>query len=199
MGDTGRHEIFLLRHGETEWSSSGRHTGRTDVPLTPRGEQLATAAGRTLTALRGTGPLTALASPRTRARRTAELAGHPAEVEPLLAEWDYGDYEGRTTPEIREDVPEWTVWTHPTPGGESAAEVTGRADELLARVAAELTRRDVLLTGHGHFGRVLIARWLGLPATEGVRFALDPAGLTVLGHERGVPQLHRSNVPATAG
>ncbi|MFR9732107.1 acid phosphatase [Saccharopolyspora sp. MS10] len=199
MGESGRHEIFLLRHGETEWSSSGRHTGRTDIPLTARGEQLAVAAGRALASLRGDGPITALASPRARARRTAELAGHPAGVEPLLAEWDYGDYEGRTTPEIREDVPEWTVWTHPVPGGESAAEVTGRADALLARLAGELSRGDVLLTGHGHFSRALIARWLGLPVTEGVRFALDPAGITVLGHERGVPQLHRSNVPATAG
>ncbi|MGW0893593.1 acid phosphatase [Saccharopolyspora sp. NPDC002578] len=199
MAESGEHKVFLLRHGETEWSSSGKHTGRTDIPLTPRGERLAAAAGRTLADLRGTAPLTALASPRDRARRTAELAGFTPEVEPLLAEWDYGDYEGRTTPQIREHVPEWTVWTHPSPGGESAADVTARADALLARVTAELGRGDVLLAGHGHFGRALIARWLGLPVTEGVRFALDPAGITVLGHERGVPQLERSNLPAAAG
>ncbi|GAB2664769.1 acid phosphatase [Saccharopolyspora gloriosae] len=199
MAESGEHKVFLLRHGETEWSSSGKHTGRTDIPLTPRGERLAAAAGRTLADLRSTAPLIALASPRDRARRTAELAGFTPEVEPLLAEWDYGDYEGRTTPQIREHVPEWTVWTHPSPGGESAADVTARADALLARVTAELGRGDVLLAGHGHFGRALIARWLGLPVTEGVRFALDPAGITVLGHERGVPQLERSNLPAAAG
>lgn len=199
MAESGEHKVFLLRHGETEWSSSGKHTGRTDIPLTPRGERLAVAAGHTLAELRGTAPLIALASPRDRARRTAELAGFTPAVEPLLAEWDYGDYEGRTTPQIREHVPEWTVWTHPVPGGESAADVTARADALLARVTAELGRGDVLLAGHGHFGRALIARWLGLPVTEGVRFALDPAGITVLGHERGVPQLERSNLPAIAG
>ncbi|WP_243792246.1 acid phosphatase [Saccharopolyspora gloriosae] len=199
MAESGEHKVFLLRHGETEWSSSGKHTGRTDIPLTSRGERLAVAAGRTLTDLRGSASLTALASPRDRARRTAELAGFAPAVEPLLAEWDYGDYEGRTTPEIREHVPEWTVWTHPNPGGESAADVTARADALLARVTSELARGDVLLAGHGHFGRALIARWLDLPVTEGVRFALDPAGISVLGHERGVPQLERSNVPAAAG
>ncbi|MEU6131988.1 acid phosphatase [Saccharopolyspora sp. NPDC047091] len=195
MAESGERKVFLLRHGETEWSSSGKHTGRTDVPLTTRGEQLAVAAGRTLADLRGEAPLTAFASPRGRARRTAELAGLTPEVEPLLAEWDYGDYEGRTTPEIRREVPEWTVWTHPCPGGESAADVTARADALLDRIATA-PAGDVLLAGHGHFSRALIARWLGLPVTEGVRFALDPAGITVLGHERGVPQLERSNVPA---
>lgn len=196
MAESAQHRIFVLRHGETEWSSTGRHTGRTDVPLTGRGERLARAAGKTIADLRGDAPATVLASPRQRARRTAELAGLVPATEPLLAEWDYGDYEGRTTPEIRESVPEWTVWTHPCPGGESAAEVTARADELIARITAEPHRTDVVLSGHGHFSRVLIARWLGLPGTEGVRFALDPAGITVLGHERGVPQLERSNVPA---
>lgn len=186
----------MLRHGETEWSSTGKHTGRTDVPLTELGERLSAAAGKTLAELRGGAPATALASPRQRAARTAELAGLAPRTEPLLAEWDYGDYEGRTTPQIREQVPDWTVWTHPCPGGESAADVTARADELLPLVTELLRAGDVVLAGHGHFSRALIARWLGLAVTDGVRFALDPAGITVLGHERGIPQLERANLPA---
>jgi probable phosphoglycerate mutase len=189
------HQIFLLRHGQTEWSLQGRHTGRTDIPLTAEGERLAQLAGRTLAALQP-GPLTIRASPRQRARRTAELAGlHDVATEPLLAEWDYGDYEGRTTAQIRASVPDWTVWTHPSPHGETAEDVTARADSLLNSVREDLTGSNVVLVGHGHFSRCLIARWLGLPVTSGVLFALDPAGITVLGHERGVPRLDHSNLP----
>lgn len=156
---------------------------------------MARLAGRVLAGL-GPDPLgTVLSSPRSRARRTAELAGlAPVETEPLLAEWDYGDYEGRTTQQIRAEVPGWTVWTHPCPGGETADDVTGRADAVLARARENLTRGNVVLVGHGHFSRCLIARWLDLPVPSGVRFALDPAGITVLGHERGVPRLDRSNI-----
>ncbi|MCK2243932.1 MULTISPECIES: acid phosphatase [unclassified Crossiella] len=186
--------VYLLRHGETEWSRSGQHTGRTDIPLTPQGRAQAEAAGRTLAALGVKGRV--LASPRDRAQVTAELAGLTVdEVTEDLSEWDYGDYEGLTTPRIRESVPGWTVWTHPVPGGESAGQVSVRADRLLDRVRALLPETDVVLVGHGHFSRVLVARWLELPATAGVRFGLGTAGIAVLGFERGVPQLVRLNLP----
>jgi broad specificity phosphatase PhoE len=188
--------VYLLRHGETEWSLSGRHTGRTDIPLTERGRELAVEAGRLVPDLRDTPPALVLTSPRSRARDTARLAGlHVDDVDDRLAEWDYGDYEGRTTPEIRETVPGWTVWTHPCPGGETADEVGKRADDLIAHVTDALGQGDVVLVGHGHFSRVLVARWIGLPATEGVRFAMDAASWAVLGHERGVPRLDHVNLP----
>jgi probable phosphoglycerate mutase len=188
--------VFLLRHGETEWSRSGQHTGRTDVPLTPHGRELAAAAGRLVTGLRGdTPPVLVLSSPRSRARDTARLAGFRVDdVDERLAEWDYGEYEGRTTAEIRETVPGWTVWTHPCPGGETAEEVAGRADALLADARAALDGGDVVLVGHGHFSRVLVARWIGLAATDGVRFAMEAPSWAVLGHERGVPRLDHVNL-----
>lgn len=189
------HRIHLLRHGPTEWSLTGRHTGRTDVPLTDSGEDFARRAGRTLAELEPH-EATVLTSPRSRALRTAELADLAvAESWKLLAEWDYGDYEGLTTPQIRTEVPDWTVWTHACPGGESAADVGARANAVLAEIEPLRQQGDVVLVGHGHFSRALVARWLGLPAAEGVRFALEPAGISVLGHERGVRQLTHSNVP----
>ncbi|TNC22784.1 histidine phosphatase family protein [Amycolatopsis alkalitolerans] len=189
------HELFLLRHGQTEWSVNGRHTGRTDIPLTPAGESQARAAGLTLGTLRK-GPALVLTSPRRRAVRTAELAGLVIdETTEDLAEWDYGEYEGVTTSWIRESVPGWTVWTGPIPGGESSADVAARADKLLDRVRAALAETEVILVGHGHFGRVLVARWLGLPATAGVHFGLDPAGVSVLGEERGEPKIEHLNIP----
>ncbi|MTD58495.1 acid phosphatase [Amycolatopsis pithecellobii] len=189
------HELFLLRHGQTEWSVNGRHTGRTDIPLTPAGESQARSAGLTLSTLRK-GPALVLTSPRRRAVRTAELAGlMVGEITDDLAEWDYGDYEGLTTPQIRETVPGWTVWTGPLPGGEGAADVTARADKVLDRVRAALADTEVILVGHGHFSRVLVARWLGLPATAGVHFGLDPAGVSVLGNERGEPKIEHLNIP----
>lgn len=185
--------LYLLRHGQTEWSESGRHTGRTDVPLTDRGRELARAAGALPLAPKS--PVLVLSSPRTRARETAELAGlHVDRVDERLAEWDYGAYEGITTPEIRRTVPGWTVWTHPCPDGESAAAVGERADGLLAAVTEALARGDVVLVGHGHFSRVLLARWAGLPATEGVRFAMSAPAWAVLGHERGVRRIDHLNV-----
>jgi broad specificity phosphatase PhoE len=199
-GETGSTHpvVYVLRHGETEWSLTGRHTGRTDIPLTTRGEQEARRAGLILSHLRGTDvpPALVLCSPRERARHTAELAGlHVDEVTEELAEWNYGDYEGETTEEIRQKVPEWTVWEHPIPGGESADEVGARASKLLERITEPNRTGDVILVGHGHFSRVLIASWLDRPTAIGVKFALDPAGITVLGAERGVHQVVRSNIP----
>jgi broad specificity phosphatase PhoE len=187
--------ILLVRHGETEWSRSGRHTGRTDIPLTERGRDRARALRPLLHSLLGDGsPVLVLSSPRSRALDTAELAGLDPRADEQLAEWDYGDYEGRTTPEIRETVPGWTVWTHPCPGGETADQVARRADAVLADATPALERGDVVLVGHGHFSRVLVARWVGLPATQGVRFAMDAGGVTVLGHERGVPRIDGLNL-----
>jgi len=136
--------IYLLRHGETEWSATGRHTSFTDIPLTARGRELATASGRVLTGVRGPdAPPFALelTSPRRRAGDTAALAKLSPEVDGSLVEWNYGDYEGLTTPEIRQTVPGWTVWTHPSPNGESAAEVAARADAVLERCRPVLAER----------------------------------------------------------
>ena len=185
--------LYLLRHGETEWSQSGRHTGRTEVPLTEHGRELARAAGALPLAPKA--PFLVLSSPRARARETAELAGLRVDrVDERLAEWDYGAYEGVTTPEIRRTVPGWTVWTHPCPDGETAAAVQDRADDLLVAVSGELAGGDVVLAGHGHFGRVLLARWAGLRSTEGVRFAMSAPAWAVLGHERGVRRIDHLNV-----
>jgi broad specificity phosphatase PhoE len=189
--------IYLLRHGETEWSATGRHTSYTDIPLTDRGRELATASGRVLAAVRGPdAPPFALqlTSPRRRARDTAQLAKLTPEVDESLVEWNYGDYEGLTTPQIRETVPGWTVWSHLSPNGETAEEVTARADRVLGRCREVLADGDVVLVGHGHFSRVLTARWLGLSASAGVGFKLDAGGLTVLGDERGEPRLDHVNL-----
>ncbi|MGI5125597.1 acid phosphatase [Pseudonocardia sp. CA-107938] len=186
--------VFLLRHGETEWSLSGQHTGRTDIPLTERGRKLAVDAGNLWRTLHhDASPVRVLSSPRARARDTAELAGLKVDsYDERLVEWDYGDYEGLTTPQIRESVPDWTVWTHPCPGGETAEQVGARADDVIAEVRS--ADGDVVLVGHGHFSRVLMARWIGLPAAEGVRVTMDPASWSVLGDERGVPSLKRVNL-----
>ena len=184
--------VVLLRHGETEWSLSGQHTGVTDVELTPAGRAQAQAATAVIDRLELRERLV-LTSPRSRARVTAELAGlDPAEVTELLVEWDYGEYEGLTTGEIRESVPGWTVWTHPSPGGESPQQVQSRADAVLDRAVAAGT--DVVLVGHGHFSRALLARWVGLPVTEGIHFSMSPAGVAVLGHEHGRRQIEKMNL-----
>jgi probable phosphoglycerate mutase len=185
--------LVLVRHGETEWSKSGQHTGRTDIPLTDRGRDEALALRDRLD---GWAFARVLCSPLSRALDTARLAGlEPDAVREDLVEWDYGDYEGRTTPDIRTEDPGWTVWTHPSPHGESAASVGARVDRVLADAEAQLADRDVVLVGHGHSGRVLIARYLRLDATAGVGFAFDPASVTVLGHERGVPRIDLLNAP----
>ena len=168
-----------MRHGETEWSRDGRHTGSTDVPLTERGEAQARAAGA---ALRGRSFALVLSSPLQRAAETARLAGFSPQVRPELAEWDYGEYEGRTTPEIREQVPGWTIWGYGAPGGESADQVGARADRVIAELDA--LEGDALVFAHGHLLRVLAARWLELPPADGRLFALDSGTLSTLGHER---------------
>lgn len=179
----GEFRLVLLRHGETEWSAARRHTGRTDCPLTELGEAQARAAGKLLHDLDLRNPLV-LTSPRQRAVHTAELAGLPgAVIDDDLVEWDYGDYEGLTTPEIQQASPGWTIWTGETPGGETAEQVRKRADHVLATVIPELATRDVVLVGHGHFSRALIARWCEFDVTEGRRFFMSTAAVTVLGHD----------------
>jgi broad specificity phosphatase PhoE len=173
-------EVVLVRHGETEWSRELRHTGRTDVPLTEVGERQARAVGE---ALRGREFALVLSSPLARALETARLAGFAPQVRDELAEWDYGEFEGRRTVEIREEVPDWTIWRYGAPGGESVDAVGTRVD----RMVEELRRvddGDVLLFGHGHLLRVLTARWLGLAPGDGRLFALDSATLSALGYER---------------
>jgi probable phosphoglycerate mutase len=173
-------DVWLVRHGATDWSEAGRHTSTTDLPLLASGEE----AARSLQPrLAGHDFALVLTSPRDRARRTAELAGFPgAEAYDDLVEWDYGDYEGVTTDEIRRTVPGWTVWTHPCPGGETAHQVSARLDRVVARCQA--ADADALLFGHGHALRALTARWLGLPVTEGRLLRLDTGTVSRLGHER---------------
>jgi probable phosphoglycerate mutase len=180
---------WLVRHGETEWSRRRLHTSVTDVPLTDAGEAAARAIGERLA---GHSFALVLTSPRLRARQTAELAGFPEAVpDDDLAEWAYGDYEGISTEEIRRSVPGWTIWTHPAPGGESAAEVETRIDRVVARVRA--VHGDVLLFGHAHSLRVLAARWLGETAADGRRYRLDTGTLSALGYEREAPVIERWN------
>ncbi len=172
--------VWLVRHGETEWSRDGRHTSDTDLPLTDQGAEVARSLAPRLAEQSF---VLVLSSPLQRATTTAALAGFPdAEHEPDLREWSYGDYEGVTTEEIRETVPDWSVWTHPTPGGESAQEVTTRLDRLVERLGT--LDGDALVFAHGHSLRALTARWLGLEVSEGRLFHLDTATVSVLGHER---------------
>lgn len=183
-------EVVLLRHGETEWSATGRHTGTTDVPLTAAGREQARAVAPLLA---GRDFVLVLTSPLGRAAETARLAGLDAEVDPDLCEWDYGDVDGVTTAEMRAERPGWTVWDGPVPGGEQVDEVGRRADRLVERCRA--AGGDVALVGHGHHLRVLAARWVGLPAVAGRLLALSTATVSVLGWEREQPVLRRWNVP----
>jgi probable phosphoglycerate mutase len=186
----------LLRHGETEWSLAGRHTGRTDLPLLPRGEAQAVAARSALEALLlGRPAALVLTSPLRRATRTAELAASGATRDADLREVDYGEFEGLTTPEIRRQRPGWTVWTGDLPGGETLADVAERSDRVLARARAALDHGDVVLVAHGHLLRVLTACWLGLAPTAGQLFALGTAALCVLGTEHEAPAVIHWNLP----
>ncbi|WP_210440285.1 histidine phosphatase family protein [Nocardioides xinjiangensis] len=186
--DSSGPELWIVRHGETEWSRDGRHTSTTDLPLTEAGEQAATSLAPRLAEVAFDLVLT---SPRQRARRTAELAGFAdAQLDEDLVEWAYGDYEGVTTAEIREQVPGWTVWSHASPGGETAEGVSARLDRVVAR-AREHDR--TLVFAHGHSLRVLTARWLEQPAEEGRFFKLDTSTISVLGYEREHPALLRWN------
>ena len=190
-----RPEVVLVRHGETEWSRTGKHTGRTDVPLSETGRRQAEAAGATLRRRRFALVLT---SPLQRAAESCRLAGFRDAVEDdNLMEWDYGAYEGRTTPEIREERPGWTLWKDGVPDGETAAEIGARVDRVIARVRA--VEGDVALFAHGHVLRVLTARWLGLDPADGRLFALDTATISVLGYERETPVIRLWNEPASPG
>lgn len=184
-----QHEVWLVRHGATEWSSNGRHTSITDLPLLPEGE-----AGVQEIAARLAGQHFArvLTSPRQRARRTAELAGYPdAVVDHRLVEWAYGDYEGLTSPQIRELEPGWSLWTHAVPGGETATQVAARLDEVIAEL--RLVEGMALIFGHGHSLRALAARWLGLDASAGQYFVLGTATLSILGWDKTSPAIELWN------
>jgi len=178
--------VLLIRHGETEWSVAKRHTGRTDLPLLPEGEASARRLAPRVARERPFGLV--LSSPLARARRTAELAGLEPELDPDLQEWDYGDAEGRTTAEIRETRPGWSVWDEGPRGGETAADVGARADRVIARVLDAGTGAGgdatAVLVAHGHLLRILAARWIELPASAGGRLALGTAAVCVLGFER---------------
>jgi probable phosphoglycerate mutase len=188
--------IWLVRHGQTEWSRDGRHTGRTDISLTARGEDEARALAPVL---RGLDPVLVLCSPRIRALRTAELAGLCVDaVDDDLAEWDYGAYEGLTSAQIQESVPGWTIFTHEAPGGEQAADVQARADRVLGRAAEAVSRGPVILVAHGHIGRVIGARWIGLPVRAGANLLLSEAAPCVLGVEKAVPVIVQWNRPNPA-
>ena len=185
----GAHRLVLLRHGETEWSRDHKHTSRTDLDLTERGRAQARSAAATLSGLGLTDPLV-VASPRRRALITAELAGlRVDEVSPLLVEWDYGDYEGLTTHEIRTAAPGWLLWTYGCPGGESVEEVSVRADRALAYALDHMGERDVVFVSHGHFSRSVITRWVEQPLREGARFGFPTAAVAVCGFEYGLRQL----------
>ncbi|HYN94922.1 MAG TPA: histidine phosphatase family protein [Pilimelia sp.] len=184
-------EIVLIRHGETTWSAQGRHTSYTDLELTPGGERQARDAGA---ALAGREFVAVFASPRRRARRTAQLAGLPVtDLLDDLVEWSYGQYEGRTKAEVWADRPGWDQWTEGCPGGESAEQVGARLDRVLAMVDPLLARGDVALVAHGHALRVAGARWVGLPASAGALFRLDTAARCVLGHDHGRRAIQRWN------
>ena len=179
-----RQQVYLIRHGETEWSLSGRHTGITDIPLTENGRR---AAKRLETALTKETFTAVLTSPLERARKTSELAGFGgrAEIEFDLMEWNYGEYEGLTSKQISEKVPGWILFRDGCPGGESPGQIGARVDRVIARVRAVDGR--VALFAHGHIFRVFAARWLGLPVLAGCHFLLDTATLNILGYDREIP------------
>ena len=183
------HRVLLLRHGETEWSKTGRHTGVTDLDVTETGRRQAVAAQAVLADLHLDHPLV-ICSPRRRALRTAEFAGLTIdEISDDLAEWDYGRYEGQTIAEIRHREPGWLIWTHGADGGESVPQVSARADRVIDMALRCLGSRDVVLVSHGHFCRAVITRWLELPLTDGARFAMPPASIAVCGFEHQLRQL----------
>jgi broad specificity phosphatase PhoE len=184
--------VFTIRHGETEWSLNGRHTGTTDIPLTDNGRRLAELLGRVLT--REAFALV-LVSPLQRARETCELAGlgGTAIIDADLVEWNYGEYEGLTPRQIHEAAPGWLIFRDGCPGGEAPGQVGARVDRVIARARA--VDGDVALFAHGHVLRVLVARWLGLPAGAGQHFLLDTATLSVLGYYRGISAVKTWNAP----
>jgi broad specificity phosphatase PhoE len=186
------HEVVLVRHGETEWSRAGKHTGRTDIPLTEHGRREAEAVGAVL---RDSDFALVLTSPLGRAAETCRLAGFGdrAVERDELMEWDYGAYEGRTTVDIRKERPGWSLWRDGVPEGETAAQVGERVDRVIAELGS--IDGDALLFAHGHLLRVLAARWLWLEPDAGRLFALDPATLSTLGYEREAPVMQLWNQP----
>jgi probable phosphoglycerate mutase len=192
---SGAVELWLMRHGETEWSVDGRHTSRTDIPLTAHGRLRAKELGEYL---KGTKFAAVLRSPMLRAKETCEIAGFGdvAVVDDGLKEWDYGVYEGRTTKEIQAEIPGWSVWKDPIVGGETLAQVGARADGVIARavaVAGNLDVAKVALFAHAHILRILAARWIGLEARGGELFALGTGSVSVLGWERETRVVERWN------
>jgi probable phosphoglycerate mutase len=190
-------QLWLIRHGETEWSLSGAHTGRTDLPLIATGKERATALRNYLA---GKPFSLVLTSPLQRARETCRIAGYGdvAQIEPNLSEWDYGAYEGRTTSDIRKEAPDWDLWTMGVPGGETIEQVATRARLVIERASA--AGGDAALFAHGHILRILTACWLDLPASAGRLFALDTASVSVLGYERECRVIqHWNRCPADDG
>jgi broad specificity phosphatase PhoE len=187
-------QVVLVRHGETEWTRTGRHTGRTDIPLTEQGRRQARLVGERLS---GRTFALILTSPLQRAAVTARLAGFDALARDELREWDYGAYEGRTTNEIRTERPGWTLWRDGVPQGETADEVGRRVDHVIDEARA--TDGDVALFAHGHVLRVLAARWLSLVPDDGRLLALDPASVSILSYERETPVIQLWNVVAARG
>jgi len=187
---THSQEVVLVRHGETEWSRAGKHTGRTDIPLTERGRQEAETVGLEL---RGRRFALVLTSPLARASETCRLAGlgELAEQRDELMEWDYGAYEGRETIDIREERPGWTLWRDGVPEGETIAQIQARVDRVIAELRS--VAGDAAVFAHGHLLRVLAARWLGLEPAAGRLFALDPATISILGYERETPVVRMWN------
>jgi probable phosphoglycerate mutase len=187
-------ELWLIRHGESEWSRSGAHTGRTDIPLTSAGREEAAALGRYLEVRQFA---LVLVSPLERARETCRLAGYQnALIDPDLREWDYGDYEGLTTPQIRAGRPAWSLWTDGVPNGETVSQVADRAGRAIARALS--VTGDVALFAHGHILRVLAACWLGLPPEDGSLFAMGTAAVSTLGYERETRVITRWNLSLSA-
>ena len=186
-------QLFLVRHGETEWSKSGKHTSVTDLPLTALGEEQ---ARKLLGQLEPADFGLVLSSPRRRAWVTAELAGftgpYAPQIDEDLVEWSYGDFEGLTSAEIRSLVPDWTIWTHLAPGGESAEQVAERLDHVVARVRASGVDQAICF-GHGHALRALTMRWLQFDLARGVQFPLDTSTVSVLGEEKNRPALWKWN------
>ena len=184
--------VWLVRHGETEWARLGRHTGRTDIPLTDAGREQASSLGHRLAGHRFGLVLT---SPLSRAAETARIAGYAdaAILDDDLREWDYGQFEGRTTKEIRAEHPGWTIWRGPWPEGESADQVGARADRVIARIRDASPDGDALVFAHGHLLRVLTARWIGLPASSGGLFELATATLSIIGWDREAPSIELWN------
>jgi probable phosphoglycerate mutase len=175
--------LYLIRHGQTAWSLSGQHTGRTEIPLTEQGEQDARELAERLHAVRFNRVFT---SPRQRAQRTCELVGFNAvaELEPDLAEWDYGDYEGQRSVDIRKGRPDWNLFQDRCPRGESPVQVAERADRVIARLRA--LEGNMAIFSHGHFGRIVAARWIGLPVRQAQHFLLSTASLSILGYEHNL-------------